>query len=240
MAEIPPVADGRGGSDAEGGGGTKGEVTIVELDRRERLLVRRSAETRAVVPSVELSAKVDARQLLHSEQQLRCGLAALLVRACGHALRDVPRANGAYRDGRIELYSRVNIGVAIAAQSVLEIPTVLDADRKDAKAIAGELEGFSQRAREGLLSAPELSGATFTVMYVGDWGVDLRSPLIIAPQAAALAAGPIRQQPVVEDGAVVAGHTILLTLAVDYRILPGPHGAALLESIRRHLERGTP
>jgi pyruvate dehydrogenase E2 component (dihydrolipoamide acetyltransferase) len=212
----------------------------VALDRRERQLVRRSAETRAVVPSVELSAKVDATQLLHSEQQLRCGLPALLVKACADALREVPRANGAYRDGRIELYSRVNIGVAIVAHGTLEIPTVLDADRKDAKTIAGELEGFAERAREGLLSAPELSGATFTVLYVGDWGVDLRSPLIVAPQAAALAAGPIRQEPVLDNGAVVAGRTMLLTLAVDYRILPGPHGAAFLESIRRHLERETP
>jgi pyruvate dehydrogenase E2 component (dihydrolipoamide acetyltransferase) len=230
----PPAAAG------EGGGSTKGEVTIIELGRRERQIARRSAEVRAVVPSVELSAELNAEQLLHSEQQLRCGITALLVRGCASALRDVPRANGAYRDGRVELYSRVNVGVALATSELIEIPTVLDADRKDAHTIACELAGFAQRAREGVLSAPELSGATFTLSYISDWGVDVRSPLIVAPQAASLAAGPIREQPLVQAGEVVAGKTMLLTLAVDYRILHGQHAMAFLQAIRQHLELRTP
>jgi len=215
----------------------KGEVTIVDLARRERFVVRRSAETRAVVPSVELSAPLDAQALLARASQIGCGTTALVIRACALALKEVPRANGAYRDGRLELYSRVNIGVTLPAHGSLEIPTVLDADRKDAEQIEHELARFMQRARDGLLSAPELSGATFTLTDMHGLHADLRSPLIIAPQAAALAAGPIREQPVVRDGQLMAGPTMLLTLAVDARIMFGAHAAAFLGAIKQHLQR---
>ena len=54
----------------------------------------------------------------------------MVVKACAIALRRFPRANGAYKDGRFELYSRVNVGIAVAAQDALVVPTVFDADRK--------------------------------------------------------------------------------------------------------------
>ena len=62
----------------------------------------------------------------------------MVVKACALALREFPRANGAYRDGRFELYSRVNVGVAVAAQDALVVPTVFDADRKGLRQIASE------------------------------------------------------------------------------------------------------
>jgi pyruvate dehydrogenase E2 component (dihydrolipoamide acetyltransferase) len=215
----------------------RGEVTIIELDRRERQIARRSAEVRATVPSVDLSATVDMSAALGRAEELGCGTTALVVQACARALRAQPRANGAYRDGRIELYSRVNIGVVIAADGGPEIPTVFDADRKTAEQIGRELALFAERARDGVLTAPELAGATFTLT---DWrGIDITAlaPLIVAPQAAALAAGPILEQPLARGGEVLAGWTVVLTLAADQRILYGTHGARLLEAIKGHLER---
>jgi pyruvate dehydrogenase E2 component (dihydrolipoamide acetyltransferase) len=218
----------------------KGEVTTLELSRRERAIARRSAETRAVVPTVELSAEIDAGPALARERRLGCGTTALLVRACASALAEVPRANGAYRDGRIELYSRINIGVTIADRLGYEVPTVLDADRKTAQQIAAELAGFAERARDGLLTAPELSGATFTVTDSLAPAVASLSPLIVSPQAAALTAGAIRDVAAVHGGAVVAARAMTLTLAVDHRILFAPHAAAFLEAIKAHLEGATP
>ena len=60
----------------------------------------------------------------------------MVVKACARALRDFPRANGAYRDGHVELYSRVNVGVAVAAQDALVVPTIFDADKKSLGEIA--------------------------------------------------------------------------------------------------------
>jgi pyruvate dehydrogenase E2 component (dihydrolipoyllysine-residue acetyltransferase) len=226
-------------SEAAGAALGRGEVTVVEPDRRERQIARRSAEVRATVPSAELSVGVDMSAALARERALGCGTTALLVRACAHALRTHPRANGAYRDGHIELYSRVNIGVTIAADAAREIPTVFDADRKTAEEIGRELALSAQRARDGLLTAPELAGATFTLSDWNGFEIAALAPMVVAPQAGALAAGPILEQPLVRNGTVVAGRIAVLTLAVDMRILHGEHGARLLEAIKAHLEADT-
>lgn len=219
---------------------SKGEVTVIELDRRERLIARRSAETRAVVPNVEFSAEVDMAATMAREAELECGTTALLVSACAQALGEIPRANGAYRDGRMELYSRINIGVTIAEQGVYEIPTVFDADRKSTGEIALELAILAQRAREGELTAPETSGATFTMTDSVAFDIATVTPLIVQPQAAALAAGPVRDVALIRDGSVVAGQAMVLTLAADHRILYGAYAAAFLEAIKAHLEGTTP
>ncbi len=218
----------------------KGDVTVVELDRRERAISRRSAEIRAVVPDVVFAAEVDMAASSALAAELQCGTTALLIRACAHALSSVRRANGAYRDGHLELYSRINIGVTIAEDSAYEVPTIFDADRKTAPEIGLELAALADRAREGLLTAPEMSGATFTVTDSSVFQIATLTPLIVTPQAAALAAGPIRDVPVVRDGQVVPGQTMVLTLAADHRILYGAHAAAFLGEIRAHLEQAAP
>jgi pyruvate dehydrogenase E2 component (dihydrolipoamide acetyltransferase) len=216
--------------------GVKGEVTTVEPDRHERAVARRSAESRATVPNVEFTAEVDMEAALAREAELGCGTTALLVKAAAQALSTVPRVNGAYRDGRYERYSRVNIGVTIADEGLYVIPTVFDADRKDAGEIASELAALHVRAREGSLTPPDLSGATFTLTDSIAFEVATLTPLIVPSQAAALAAGPIRDVPVVREGKVVPGHTMVLTLACDHRIVYGAHASAFLGELKARLE----
>ncbi len=115
----------------------------------------------------------------------------MVVKACALALREHPRANGAYRDGRFELYSRVNVGVAVAARDALVVPTVFDADRKGLRQIATESRALAERVRDGPITPPELSGATFTVSNLGMYGIDSFSAVINPPQAAILAVGAI-------------------------------------------------
>ena len=218
--------------------GSKGDVTTIELDRHERAVARRSAETRATVPNVEFTAVVDMDAALAREAELMCGTTALLVRACALALVEVPRANGSYRDGRLELYSRVNIGVTIADHDIYVVPTIFDADAKSASEIALELAALSQRAHERTITPPELSGATFTITDSIVFDIATLTPLIIPPQCAALAAGPVRDVPVVRGGQVVPGHTMVLTLACDHRILYGAHAGSFLQEIKAHIEAG--
>ena len=133
--------------------GPKGIVTTIEPDRYERTVVRRSAQTRATVPSVEFAAEVDMERSLATQAELGCGITALLVRAAAHALRLVPRVNGAYRDGHYELYSRINIGVTIAEEGFYAVPTVFDADEKTASEIGAEIAEHRARALDGELTA---------------------------------------------------------------------------------------
>ena len=160
----------------------------------------------------------------------------MVVKACAIALREFPRANGAYRDGKLELYSRVNVGVAVAAQDALVVPTIFDADRKGLRQIAEDVRALAGKVRDGKISPPELSGGTFTVSNLGMFGVDSFSAVINPPQAGILAVGAINEKPVVRDGEIVPGKIMSVTLACDHRILYGADGAEFLARIRSLLE----
>ncbi len=216
--------------------GLKGEITTVELDRQERTHARRSAESRATVPTIEFSAIAEVGELLRRESEVGCGVVAALVAASAHALRTVPRVNGAYRDGRYELYGRVNVGVTLIADGVYTTPTIFDADEKSAAELGVELGELFARAGQSELHPAELTGATFTVVGSSEYDIVALTPLIPPPQAGALAFGPIRDVPVVRGGEVVAGSTMQLSLAVDHRIVYGHHAAAFLGEVKAFLE----
>jgi pyruvate dehydrogenase E2 component (dihydrolipoamide acetyltransferase) len=188
-------------------GGAKGETTIVEPSAAERTVGRRAAESRATVPTLELS--VD----LEPEQSVRTGR---LLSACALALRAHPRANAGYREGRFEFYSRINIGVVLAEGERYVIPTIFDAETKSENEIENEIATLSQSG--GNLPSTAFSGATFTVWHAARHGLAAASIPVVPPQAAALAAG-----------------TRSLTLACDHRILYGAPAAAFLAEIRQRL-----
>jgi pyruvate dehydrogenase E2 component (dihydrolipoamide acetyltransferase) len=215
----------------------RGEPRTEEPTRQQRTVARRAAESRATVPHLELSVEADMTACLALMQAGSCSRTALLVKACALALCDVPRANAAYRDGRFELYPRPNVGVSLPTQEAFAIATVPDADRKPLSELSEEIEGLATRAWAGQLTPPELSGATFTLTDLGAEGVGSGGPLVVAPHAAALAAGSIREVPVVRGEDVVAGHRTTLTLACDHRILYGREAARFLTSISSWLEQ---
>jgi pyruvate dehydrogenase E2 component (dihydrolipoamide acetyltransferase) len=160
-----------------------------------------------------------------------------VVKAAALALREVPRANGAYRDGRFERYSRVNVGIAVAGQDALVVPTVFDADRKSLGEIARDSRGLAEKARAGKITPPELSGGTFTVSNLGMYGIRRFVAVLNPPQAAILAVGAVEPRPVVRDGELVIRTIMDLTLACDHRILYGAEAAEFLAKIRERLEQ---
>jgi pyruvate dehydrogenase E2 component (dihydrolipoamide acetyltransferase) len=216
--------------------GLKGSITVIEPDRLERTVARRSAETRATVPTMELTNVANMDAAMEREAELGCGVVALLIRAAADALATVPRVNGAYRDGHYELYSRVNIGVTIVEQGIHVTPTIFDADEKTELEIATELAAYHLRARDGDLRPAELTGATFTVVDSSAYDIVALSPMITTPQAGALAMGPVRDVPVIRHGQVVPGRTMQLALSVAQRIVYGYHAAAFLEAVNTHLQ----
>ena len=211
--------------------GAKGEIRIEEPSAAERAIARRAAEARATVPDLELRADVDMAAALALRDSQRCSIPAILVRACAVALKAVPRANGAYRDGRFELYSRINIGLVVADEHTYVIPTLFDADGKSLAELTDEIERVTGAARAGELEPPAYAGATFTLSYVGELGVPASTIVVNSPQAAALAAGAIRPAPVVRDGTLTSGHVMSITLACDHRTLYGANAARFLTQV---------
>jgi len=225
----------------------KGEVEVVELNRLQRTVARRMAESKATVPHFYLEMEIEMAEAVQVREQLkeivREGAPAptfndMVVKACALALREFPRANGAYRDGKVELYSRVNVGIAVAARDALVVPTIFDADRKSLGEIAVEARALAGKVREGKVTPPELSGGTFSVSNLGMYGIDNFAAVINPPQAALLAVGSVEPKPVVDkdSGRIVARQMMGVTLACDHRILYGADGAQFLGRVRDLLE----
>jgi pyruvate dehydrogenase E2 component (dihydrolipoamide acetyltransferase) len=223
----------------------KGQTTVQEPTRLQQVVARRMSESKATAPhfylqtEIDMSAAVEARgriKAMTPEGEVVPSFNDMVVKACAIALRQHPLANGAYRDGRFELYSRVNVGVAVAARDALVVPTVFDADRKGLREIAADARALAGKVRDGSITPPELSGGTFTVSNLGMYGVTNFSAVINAPQAAILAVGAITEKPVVRDGAITTAHMLGVTLACDHRILYGAPAAEFLARIRGLLE----
>jgi pyruvate dehydrogenase E2 component (dihydrolipoamide acetyltransferase) len=224
--------------------GAKGDVQVVELSSVQRTIARRMSESRATVPDFELRVAVDMTGCVELRARLKELADAaptyndMIVKACALALREHPRVNGSYRDGRFELYSRVNVGVAVAAGDALIVPTVFDADRKSLGEIARTTRGLAAKVRDGKITPPELAGGTFSVSNLGMFGIDSFTAVVNSPQAAILAVGAMAPRAVVDDsGRVVARQTLDLTLASDHRILYGADAAQFLARVRELLEQ---
>jgi pyruvate dehydrogenase E2 component (dihydrolipoyllysine-residue acetyltransferase) len=245
-APAEPGTPGRGAEDVPADVQTaKGEVTRQELTKLQQTVARRMAESKATAPHFYLQAEIDMSRAVAVRAQMKGSAAEdevvpsfndMVVKACAIALGEHPRANGAYRDGQIELYSRINVGVAVAAQDALTVPTVFDADRKGLREIARATRELAAKVRDAKITPPELSGGTFTVSNLGMFGIDNFSAVINPPQAGILAVGGIVERPVVRDGEITSAHLMSVTLACDHRILYGADGAKFLARIRELLE----
>jgi pyruvate dehydrogenase E2 component (dihydrolipoamide acetyltransferase) len=227
-----------------GDAGNRGELKVQELTRLQRTVSRRMAESKATAPDFTLEVEIDMTLCVELRERLKQvegkppSFNDMVVKACANALRGHPRANAAYRDGKFELYSRVNVGVAVAANDALVVPTVFDADKKSLGEISRTVRDLANKVRDGTITPPELSGGTFTVSNLGMYGIDRFSAVINPPQAAILAVGALRKRPVVDEGGrIVARDMMSATLVCDHRILYGADGAEFLARVRELLEQ---
>lgn len=235
-AEMVPAAVGPPAPTA------KGEKTIVELSRVEERISRRMAESKATIPEFALEAEVECERLLEMRDKLRGAsdpapsLNDLVIKAAAIALRAHPRVNGSYRDGHLELYEQVNVGVAVASDRGLFVPTVFEADRRGLSAIATRVREVAAAVRDGSIAPNDLSGGTFTVSNLGMYGVSSFTAVINPPQAAILAVGAMGEKLKLVDGEVRSVPLMRLTLCCDHRVLDGAAGAEFLRTTRQLLE----
>jgi len=223
--------------------GAKGATSTQELSRTQRTIARRMAESKATIPDFTLNMDVDMEECVALRTQLKemtqPGVPTyndMVVKASALALREFPRANASYRDGSFELHSRVNVGVAVATDDALVVPTVFDADTKSLGEIARETRALAERVRAATITPPELGGGTFTVSNLGMFGVTRFTAIVNPPQAAILSVGALEPRAIVREGEILARHTMSITLACDHRILYGADAANFLARVRELLE----
>jgi pyruvate dehydrogenase E2 component (dihydrolipoamide acetyltransferase) len=239
-APVGPAA----AATADDATGAKGTVEVVEANRIQQLIARRMASAKATIPDFQVTVDVDAEAAFELREQLRGqaeplpSLNDFVIKACALALRAHPRVNGAYVDGHFEYYSRINIGMAVASEASLIVPTIFDADTRSLIEIASATRALAAKVRDGNVSPPELAGGTFTVSNLGMFGVSRFTAVINPPQAAILAVGAAAPRAAfAEDGTVSARRVMELTISADHRIVYGADAADFLGTVRKRLER---
>jgi pyruvate dehydrogenase E2 component (dihydrolipoamide acetyltransferase) len=219
--------------------------TRKQLSRLQQLIASRMAEAKATVPHFQVQTEVAMDSAISLRAQLK-SLAAegdpvpslndIIIKAAAIALKEHPLANGSFQDDGFLLHDQVNIGMAVAADEALVVPTVFDADRKTLVQIAAETRSLSSRVRDGQISPAELEGGTFTVSNLGMFGMTAITPVINTPQAAILGVGALRESLARVDAEIVDRTLLTLTLSCDHRILYGADASRFLARIRELLE----
>jgi pyruvate dehydrogenase E2 component (dihydrolipoamide acetyltransferase) len=212
--------------------------------RLQQLIARRMAEAKATVPhfQVQTEGVMDAAISLRAQLKSLALEGAvpsfndMIIKAAALALQEHPLANGSYQDDGFVLHDQINVGMAVAADDALVVPTVFDAASKSLGQIAHETRSLAARVRSGEISPAELEGGTFTVSNLGMLGMTAITPVINPPQAAILGVGALRDTLARVDGEIVDRTLLTLTLSCDHRILYGAEASRFLARIRELLE----
>jgi pyruvate dehydrogenase E2 component (dihydrolipoamide acetyltransferase) len=204
------------------------------------------AISKSTVPHFYVSLDVDMRAAEMLREQLRADASAgarpsftdMVVRATALALKEYPRFNSAYIDGRLEIYPRINVAIAVAVADAVIAPVIHDTDREALSEIARQNRQLVTKVKKGIMALADLDGATFTVSNLGMYGVDSFAAVINPPQVASLAVGQVRTVPVIEEkGEIGVGRRMTLTLSCDHRVLMGVEAAEFLRKIQELLEQ---
>jgi pyruvate dehydrogenase E2 component (dihydrolipoyllysine-residue acetyltransferase) len=224
--------------------GRKGDASVLELTATQATIARRMVESATTIPFFTVSTDIDMsliaalRRGARDEHEEAPSLNDFVVKAAAGALRQFPRFNASYVDGKIECYSRINVGVAVATEDALLVPVVFDADQKSLAQITEDTRRLAEAARRRALQPDDLRDGTFTVSNLGMFGVRSFTAIIDPPQVAILAVGGVRRAPVEDAGDNVTFRDVMtVTLTCDHRVVYGAHGAQFLSRLRELLER---
>jgi len=216
-----------------------------ELSKIRRTTGRRMAESKAAAPHFYVTSEIDMAPAAALREQInaqapddaaKISFNDLIIKAAALALRDFPNLNASLENDQLVEHPNIDINVAVAIEGGLIAPFVPDADQKGLIAIARMTKDVVGRARNGGLTPDEYQGGTFTVSNLGMFDVGEFIAIINPPQAAILAIGSIMDVPVVEDGEIVPGKRMNITLSADHRVTDGAEVARYLQTVKRYLE----
>ncbi len=225
-------------------GAAEPEFEVVELTSTRKTIARRLTEAWQA-PVFQLTVSADAGELVATRERmvelLREGetkptVSDVLTRLVASALVRHPPVNTHFVDGKLQRFSAVNVGLAVAAPSGLVVPVIRDADRKSVLEIARDRADVVSRARDGKLQLPDLEGGTFTISNLGMYGIEQFIAVLNPPQVAILAVGSIEERAAVVDGDVAIVPTLTMTLTCDHRAIDGSEGAEFLRDVKAFVE----
>lgn len=223
-------------------------ATVSREDKEHRVsqmrktIARRLSESKFSSPhfyetiDIDMSAVWDARKQLNEISESKISFNDIVVKACATALRQHPEVNSSWHGDKIVEHGDVNVAVAVGIDEGLLTPVINNTDQKGLQQIAAESKVLIEKAQNRDLQPEEMEGSTFTVSNLGMFGIEEFTAIINPPNACILAVGAIREVPVIEDGEVVPGKRMKVTLSSDHRIVDGVVAAKFLNTLKSMLE----
>jgi pyruvate dehydrogenase E2 component (dihydrolipoamide acetyltransferase) len=217
-------------------------VQRVELTSLRKTIARRLTEA-WTVPAFQISMSADMTKALELRKLLldrhpdeRPTVTDVLTKVCAVALMRHRDVNATFDEDAILIHPSANVGIAVATERGLVVPVIAGADTRTVAEIASARADVVGRARDGKLSAEDLSGGTFTISNLGMYGVEQFIAVLNPPQASILAVGAIEDRPVARDGNVVVRPMMTMTLTCDHRTIDGATASDFLRTVKDFLE----
>jgi len=217
----------------------------VPVSKLRAAIGKRMSAAKQQIPHFYVTTDVDARPVMNARAEINASLPEgeglsvndFIVRAAALALREFPNLNASLDGSQIVRHGEINIGIAVAVEQGLLTVVARQADRKPLHTLSIEIRTLAGRAREGKVRPEDVEGSTFTVSNLGMFDVDHFVAIINPPEAAILAVGSVREVPLLEDGALVAGKRMRVTLSADHRVTDGAEAARWLQQFKRYFEQ---
>ena len=218
----------------------------VKMTRLRQTIARRLKEAQNTAAMLTTYNEVDMtevmalrneyKDLFFKKHGIKLGFMSFFVKACAHALKEVPEVN-AEIDGTDLIYKNyVHMGVAVGTPTGLVVPVVRDADQMSFHGIEAKINELGKRARDGKLSMAEMQGGSFTISNGGVYGSLMSSPILNPPQSGILGMHKIQDRPMVVNGEIKIRPMMYLALSYDHRIVDGKGAVTFLVRVKEALE----
>lgn len=214
----------------------------ITLSQMRKTIARRLSESMFTAPhfyltmEIRMDKAVAGRKALNDLGEAKISMNDIVIKAVAAALRKHPKVNSSWLGDKIRINHHIHIGVAMAVEDGLVVPVIKFADQKSLSHISAEVKQFADKAKNKKLQPEEFSGNTFTVSNLGMYGIEEFTAIINPPDACILAIGTVKETAVVENGQLVPGQVMKVTLSCDHRAVDGAVGSAFLQTLKKYLE----
>ncbi|MEN2399632.1 2-oxo acid dehydrogenase subunit E2 [Flavobacterium sp. MC2016-06] len=221
-----------------------GEVFTEEIKNSQmrKIIAKRLAESLFTAPhynlviEVSMDEAMSSRATINTVPDTKVSFNDMVIKACALALKKHPKINSQWKEDAIIINHHVNIGVAVAVEDGLVVPVLKFTDAMSLSQIGASVRDLAGRAKNKKLGPQEMEGSTFTVSNLGMFGITEFNSIINQPNSAILSVGAIVEKPVVKNGQIVVGNTMMLSLACDHRTIDGATGAQFLQTLKQYIE----
>ncbi len=215
-----------------------------ELSAMRKTIAKRMALSKREIPHFYVTVEVAMEDAVRLKDSLEATelfeetvtYNDIIVKACALALGRYPRINASYENEGIVIHPNINIGVAVAVEDGLILPVIRECERLSLLEISRAAHRLVAKSSRGGFTSDELSGATFSISNMGMLGIEHFAAVIVPPQAAILAVSAIKDRPVVRNGQLAVGKTMMMTGSFDHRIVDGVVAGRFLQELKRFLE----